>query len=157
MADSDPMGEAQAFEEFWALQADPVFRGEGIAQGDGSRVLVIPGLLANDFYLMTMHTWLNRIGYRPITSDILWNVGCPKRLMGSVAQKLSALLRDDGSPIHLVGHSRGGLLAKAIAHQFPDATCSLTIIGSPLAGMLYAGPEGLHAFASCMETRQYGS
>ena len=102
MADTDPLGEAQAFEEFWALQTDPIFRGEGIPQGDGARVLVIPGLLANDFYLMTMHTWLNRIGYQPITSDILWNVGCPKRLMGSIADKLSGLLSKDDNPIHLV-------------------------------------------------------
>ena len=151
MADTDPLGEAQAFEEFWALQADPIFRGEGLPQGDGARVLVIPGLLANDFYLMTMHTWLNRIGYQPITSDILWNVGCPKRLMGSIADKLSGLLSKDDRPIHLVGHSRGGLLAKAIAHQYPETTRSLTIVGSPLAGMLYAGPEGLNAFASFME------
>jgi hypothetical protein len=45
----------------------------GIPEGDGSGVVLIPGLLAPDFYLKPMHSWLSRIGYEPYFAGIACN------------------------------------------------------------------------------------
>ena len=50
MADVNPLNETRVLEEYWALQADDVLRGEGIPRGDGRAVIVLPGLFGNDFY-----------------------------------------------------------------------------------------------------------
>ena len=34
--------------------------------GDGKLVVIIPGFMGNDFYLMPMLNWLRRIGYTPV-------------------------------------------------------------------------------------------
>ncbi len=53
---------------------------------------------------------------------------------------LAALLQEGGSPLHLVGHSMGGLLAQALATELPELVASLTLIvpvptqGFPLSG-----------------------
>ena len=122
MAINNPTTEALALQEYIELQQDPVFQGAGLPRGDGTRVVVLPGLFANDLYLSAIRVWLSRIGYQPITSDILWNVGCPKRLLSGVTDKVTKLLQDEPSPIAILGHSRGGLLAKALASRFA-ATC----------------------------------
>ncbi len=41
---------------------------------------------------------------------------------------LTALLKEGESPVHLVGHSMGGLLAQAIAAEIPELVQSLTLI-----------------------------
>ena len=86
MADVDPLREARAFEEYLALQRDPVLRGEGVPPGDGRRVLVLPGLFSNDVYLATVRVWLARIGYTPVASGVALNVGCPRRLWERAAK-----------------------------------------------------------------------
>ena len=91
---AEPLSEAQAMQEYMALHADPVLNGQGVPQGDGSSVLVLPGLFGNDLYLATIRTWLTRIGYKPVASNILWNVGCPRRLLENVGENVAKLLAD---------------------------------------------------------------
>ena len=50
--------------------------------GDDSGVVIIPGFLANDIYMMQMYAWLKRIGYRPYYSGIGLNADCPNLLIG---------------------------------------------------------------------------
>jgi non-heme chloroperoxidase len=53
---------------------------------------------------------------------------------------LSALLQEGGSPVHLVGHSMGGLLAQAVASEIPDLIASLTlIVPVPIKGFKLSG------------------
>jgi len=59
--------------ELLLLYAAPVYYGMGIPEGDGSGVVLIPGLLAPDFYLKPMHSWLSRIGYEPYFAGIACN------------------------------------------------------------------------------------
>ena len=111
MSDTSILDEGQAMLEYLALQSDPVLKGEGIPHcsdrsgEDGQRVLVIPGLLGNDLYLVTVRAWLNRIGYRSISSDILLNVGCPKRIADDLTERMELELGHDSDPIAIVGHS----------------------------------------------------
>lgn len=150
MSESNPVNESRSIEEFWRLQTDPVFQGEGVAHGTGEAVLLIPGLFANDLYMQTAHTWLTRIGYRPVASEILWNVGCPKRILQSLVEVVTNRLSQEPT-FSIVGHSRGGLLAKAITNRFGDRVRRLVLVGSPLGGMLAAGRDGMQQYAAFMQ------
>jgi hypothetical protein len=92
--------------EVLLLRAAPAYYGIGVPRGDGSGVLVIPGFLGTDLYLMEMYSWLRRIGYKPYFSGIGLNAECPnllikRRLNDTIDQARS----ETGRPVHLIGHS----------------------------------------------------
>ena len=64
-ADISPWTEALFAAEILILHATPIYYGFGVPRGDGSAVIIIPGFLGTDLYLMELHAWLGRIGYRP--------------------------------------------------------------------------------------------
>ena len=53
----------------------------------------------------------------------------------ALADDLLAIVHDVGAPVHLVGHSFGGIVARAAVIKRPDAFRSLTLLGSGLAGI----------------------
>jgi triacylglycerol lipase len=128
--------EPLALQEFALLMADPVFYGVGVPRGDGRPALVLPGLFANDFYLQPMHSWLGRIGYRPVPSTFWVNAGCPERLTVQAQEALERRLSRTEKPAVLIGHSRGGILAKAIATRLSERVSHLVLLGSPVGAMM---------------------
>jgi pimeloyl-ACP methyl ester carboxylesterase len=131
-ADADLIStEAQALNEFFALQRDPVLRGVGVARGDGRLVLVIPGLFGSDIYLEPLRGWLRRIGYRPVRSSVMMNAGCPQRLRNQIEMALRPSRERHPGPLAIIGHSRGGMLAWAIASHLQEQTSHLVLLGSP--------------------------
>src|SRR5438105_5143450 len=106
------MWDPLAVRELSALLRDPVFRGRGIPRGDGRPVLLIPGFLSGDWALRVLHSWLGRIGYRSHLSGIVLNVRHSEGLLPGLKRKLAELEAEAGSRVSLIGHSRGGLLAK---------------------------------------------
>ena len=117
------------------LHASPVYYGLGIPHGDGSAVIVIPGFLGTDAYLSQFNTWLGRIGYRPYLSGIGVNAECPNIL---IQRRLNACiekaLSETGRKIHVIGHSLGGIIARSVASQRPEAIASVTTLASPFRG-----------------------
>jgi pimeloyl-ACP methyl ester carboxylesterase len=114
-----------------ALVADPVWWGKGVPRGNGERVLLIPGLFAGDWSLLTLGRWLERIGYRPISAGIQMNSDCA----GATVDRLAKRLREQvppGGRIALVGQSRGGLLARALAIRERERVAGLITLGSPM-------------------------
>ena len=59
-----------------ALLRDPIFRGDGVTDGRGRPVLLIPGFMAGDGSLAMMAGWLKRAGYRPSRAGMRSNVDC---------------------------------------------------------------------------------
>lgn len=151
MAQADGLNEWQATREYWALRADPVFRCDGVPLGQGQPVMVLPGLFGNDLYLYTLRDWLSRLGYQPLASNILWNAGCSNRLLAEAERPLTRQLAVQSGPIALIGHSRGGLFAKALASKYADRVSHLILLGSPLGGMLDAGPANMQQYVEAME------
>ncbi len=147
----NPLQEFRVASEYMALHNSPVFQGHGVPHGEGMPILVVPGLFGNDLYLATIRNWLTRIGYEPIASDIHWNVGCPKRLLGTAQAAVERVGLKSGDDIAIVGHSRGGLLAKALTSRLDLNVRSLVVVGSPLGGMLRAGPNGMQTYAERMQ------
>jgi pimeloyl-ACP methyl ester carboxylesterase len=140
--------EARAFAEFADLRRDPVYRGAGVARGDGRLVLVLPGLFGNDAYLNPLRGWLRRIGYRPAMSMIAINAGCPERLSRQVEQAFARRLRGYSGTVAIIGHSRGGMLGKALATRLGERCACFIALGSPVGSVMRAGPDGLAQLAA---------
>ncbi|MGA8873991.1 MAG: alpha/beta fold hydrolase [Candidatus Korobacteraceae bacterium] len=117
------------------LHASPVYYGLGIPRGDGSAVVLVPGFLGTDAYLSQMHSWLGRIGYRPYFSGIGLNAECPNLLIQQrLRDNIDRALFDTEQKIHLIGHSLGGIIARAVASQRPDDVASVITLASPFRG-----------------------
>jgi triacylglycerol lipase len=126
--------------ELAGLLRDPVWRGEGVPHGDGGPVLLICGFLAGDASLATMAGWLRRIGYRPSRAGLRWNVGCAGETVSRLEQRLEALAERAGEPVAIVGQSRGGSCAQALAVRRPELVRSVVTLGSPLRDPLDIHP-----------------
>jgi pimeloyl-ACP methyl ester carboxylesterase len=118
--------------EAMRLLADPVFYGRGVARGDGRAVLLLPGLLAGDYTLAPLATWLRRIGYRPATAGFLLNVDCSERALVQVARRASALHARSGRRVAVIGHSRGGHYARALSVRHPEIVSHAISVGGGL-------------------------
>lgn len=121
--------------ELLLLYAAPIYYGLGVAHGDGSGVILIPGLLAPDFYLKPMHSWLSRIGYEPYFAGITCNAQCPNLLIeGCLNDAIERARAQTGRKVHLIGHSLGGIIARSIAAQRPRDVASVITLGAPFLG-----------------------
>lgn len=121
--------------ELVLLHSSPVYWGFRVPQGDGSAVVLIPGFLKSDGYLSQLYGWLTRIGYRPYFSGISQNAECPNLLIESaVRESVKRAHRESGRKVHIIGHSLGGLIARAIAAQQPESVASVITLASPFRG-----------------------
>src|SRR4051812_16704246 len=118
--------------ELGRLLVDPVYRGQGVPRGDGAPVLTIPGFLAGDGSLQIMREWLGRIGYRAHASGIQLNVDCSNRCLLGLERRLDRIAERAGQPVAIIGHSRGGHFAKALAHQRPELVSRVISMGAGL-------------------------
>ena len=144
-ADISPWTEALFAAEILFLHATPVYYGFGVPRGDGSGVVIIPGFLGTDLYLMELHGWLGRIGYRPYFSGIGINADCPNLLIQRHVNETVVRAREDtGRKIHLIGHSLGGVIARSIAGGRPDDIASVITLASPIRGTV-ANRSVIHA------------
>jgi triacylglycerol lipase len=128
--------ESLAVAEFAHLMSDPVFYGVGVPRGDGRLVLVLPGMFANDWYLEPLRFWLRRIGYRPVPSTVWMMAGCGERLSRLAEEALYRRLRYEKRPVALIGHSGGGILAKALAGRLPEPPSHVVLLGSPVGAFV---------------------
>jgi triacylglycerol lipase len=122
-----------ALRELSALFGDPVFRGRGVPHGDGRPVLLVPGFLSGDWSLRILHDWLKRIGYQAHLSGIQLNVLHSEHMLAGLRHRVAEIRQRDPTRVTLVGHSRGGLLAKVLSHRIPLAVEQVITLGSPLA------------------------
>jgi triacylglycerol lipase len=121
--------------ELLLLHASPVYYGLGVPHGDNSAVVVIPGFLGTDLYMTHLHSWLERIGYRPYLSGIGLNAECPNLLIRyRLAATIKKAIEETGRKIHLIGHSLGGIIARSLATQRPKDIASVITLAAPIRG-----------------------
>ena len=118
--------------ELARLLADPVWRGTGLPRGDGAPVLLIPGFLAGDQSLSVMAAWLRKLGHRPKRAGISFNVACSDVAVDRLSKVLLHASLSTGRKVSIIGHSRGGHFARALAVRHPQQVAQVISMGSGL-------------------------
>ena len=117
--------------DWLSLRLSPVYYGVGVPRGDGAPVVLVPGFLGSDNYLVEMYNWLRRIGYRPYYSRIGRNAECPDVLTERFFTTMDQAYEETGRKLHLIGHSLGGLIARSAAAQRPEQVAQVICLAAP--------------------------
>ncbi|HEV7162752.1 MAG TPA: hypothetical protein VGN25_05820 [Solirubrobacteraceae bacterium] len=115
---------------------------------DGPPVMLVPGFMAGDASLAMMRHWLRRRGHRVGSSGMLVNVDCAERIVTRLESQLERLAARGEGSVFLIGQSRGGALARALAVRRPELVCGLVMLGSPVR-------DGLAVSAPVLRTVQW--
>jgi len=94
--------------------------------------MLVPGFLAGDPSLSRMARWLRSGGWQTTRSGIRMNVDCMEPALQTIEARLEYAVRKTGRPGLVVGQSRGGTLARALAVRRPDLVDTLVTLGSPV-------------------------
>ena len=122
------------------LRRSPVYRGHGVPAGDGRAVMLIPGFLAGDGSLATMTHWLRQNGYHTRRAGIRANVACSEEACARLESRLEGFAEHVGGKVSIVGQSRGGVFARALAVKRPDLVAGIVTLGSPTVSQLKIHP-----------------
>jgi triacylglycerol lipase len=106
--------------EWLALRMSAVYHGDGVPEGDGGAVVVVPGFMCSDTVTAELRNWLRRIGYKPYMSGIGLNVDCPTATSKRLERTVERAYKDTGRPVRIVGHSLGGMIGRRVALERPD-------------------------------------
>lgn len=109
--------------------------------GRGPTIVLVPGSCSTGaaWRPITAH-WNGQ--FRCVTTSLLGYGATAERRTASTAdmslevEVIEAVIRRAGGPVHLVGHSFGGLVGLAVALQRPDLLRSLTILEAPAPEIL---------------------
>jgi pimeloyl-ACP methyl ester carboxylesterase len=130
-----PLAETRWMLEAARLLVDPVAYGRGVPRGDGRPVLVLPGFGASDNSMVLLRRWLRTVGYRPHTAGFVLNVDCSDRAVDRTERVLEAINAATGRRVAIIGHSRGGHLARATAARRPELISHAISMGADLQGL----------------------
>jgi pimeloyl-ACP methyl ester carboxylesterase len=89
--------------------------------------------------------WLRRLGYRPRFCGFVANDGCSDRTVDRVERRIEVLWGAYSQRVALIGHSRGGHFARALAARRPDRVSHAISMGADLQGMFGASAPTLFA------------
>ena len=128
--------ELRAVAEFSELLHSRVFRAPTPAPEPGLPVLLITGVYANDATMRPLAVWLRRMGYAPKRAGLRFNADCSETEMGRLTVRLERAVERAGRPAAIVGWSRGGLFARALAVRRPELVAGIVTLGSPLLNPL---------------------
>ena len=105
-------------------------------RGDGRPVVILPGLVNTDWANFAMRRYLRRLGYDARGWGLGPNLGA--RSVGREGERLDRLVHgvfdETGQKVTLVGISLGGMMARLMAHRWPDRVREVITISSPFAG-----------------------
>ncbi len=124
------------------LLSDARLRAPGRRE-DAGPVMLIPGFMAGDNSLRVMRHWLRRRGHSVATSGMRVNVGCAEEIVQRLEAQLEGFAAERGARVVLIGQSRGGALARALAVRRPELVCGLVMLGSPVCDGLAVSPPVL--------------
>lgn len=103
-------------------------------RGDGHPVLTLPLLLGNDLAMQPLRLFLAARGYRACPWGLGVNLGPRGDLMTRCLARLEALRREHGQRVSLIGWSLGGLYARELAKEAPQAVRCVITLGTPFTG-----------------------
>jgi pimeloyl-ACP methyl ester carboxylesterase len=113
----------------WSLLLDKVVPVRSSAEG--RPVLVLPGFYATDGMTARLRSHLRAHGYRVHGWGLGRNVGLTDAILDGILARVDELHDRYGEPLSVIGWSFGGLLARWLAHERPDAVRQVLCLGSP--------------------------
>jgi pimeloyl-ACP methyl ester carboxylesterase len=99
--------------------------------GDGRPVLVLPGFRADDRLTGRLRTHLKRHDFRVHGWGLGPNLGLTDTLVDGLIGRFEELHKQYDAPVSIVGWSFGGVLARWLAHTYPDDVRQIVCLGSP--------------------------
>ena len=128
--------------------------------GAGPTVVLVPGSCSTGAaWKPVMTSWEGQ--FRCITTSLLGYGRTAERRTANdpsifhETEALETVIDRAGGPVHLVGHSFGGLVALAVALRNRASLASLTIVEAPAFDLLRASGEDRHYGAFREMTRSY--
>jgi pimeloyl-ACP methyl ester carboxylesterase len=126
------LGELWSGAEFLEALARPAEN--GLPRGDGSGVLLIPGFWGEDTSLSILRHDLMRLGYDVRTWGLGLNNRCGNETVELLLERARRFRARHGRPLAVIGHSRGGLMAREVARRAPEVADLVIALGTPIAG-----------------------
>lgn len=124
--------ELHVVREWLNLKTSTVYQGTQLKHGQQQPIVIVPGFLSTNSYLAELYEWLKRINYKPYYSRIRWNINCPNYSLQMLLNTIQTVYQENNQPIHLIGHSLGGAIARAAAIQKPELIKQVITLGSPI-------------------------
>lgn len=103
-------------------------------RGDGDAVMVLPGFGASDASTKPLRGYLSWLGYTTDGWNLGRNRGDVMNFVSAVRQQVERQCEARGAPVHLVGWSLGGVIAREVAREIPTHVHQVITMGSPLVG-----------------------
>jgi pimeloyl-ACP methyl ester carboxylesterase len=104
-----------------------------LPKGDGHAVLIIPGMLGTDKSTRPLRAVLRRLGYRAHGWGLGRNIGPTTDSVDGMARRLFQLERRYGRSVSVIGWSLGGIFARRLGRERPQAVRQVITIASPFA------------------------
>lgn len=102
-----------------------------VGAGDQHPVLLLPGFGADDNSTRPLRTVLRGQGYWAHSWHLGRNIGPTASIVDGMRQRLEELHDRHGRTVTLIGQSLGGIYARALARQEPEAVRQVITLGSP--------------------------
>lgn len=112
------------------IAARPLLR-RTAPRGDGHPVLVLPGLMADDYSTRPLRRYLRGLGYHVHGWKLGRNVGPTRKAVEGMGARLDDLKARHGRKLSIIGWSLGGIYAREIALRRPDDVRMVITLGSP--------------------------
>jgi len=103
-------------------------------RGANQCVLLLPGFNASDTSLWLLRKFLRYLGWRARGWGLGTNDGDAAALLPRVTEVVDRAAQRTGAPVHLVGWSMGGFLAREVARDRPDLVAQVVTMGTPVVG-----------------------
>jgi pimeloyl-ACP methyl ester carboxylesterase len=142
-----PLAEMRWQAELTRLCVDPMFLRGGEPRGDGRPVVLVPGFAAGDWTLQHLAFWLRRSGHDPVRCNFIVNAGCGEKALARVERRVIECSERSGRRVAVLGHSRGGYLARAVGARRPDHVSHVVTLGAGLSRQFEVSAPALAAVA----------
>lgn len=106
--------------------------------GGGAPVMTLPGLCANDDSMKQFRFNLNAAGFSAKRWKLGRNFGPTTDMVERIDARVKQIADQCGEPVHLVGWSLGGIMAREYARRLPENVASVTTLGAPFSYSLKA-------------------
>ena len=123
----------------WFVAGLPLFQP---APPDAEQVVILHGLGRSESAMLILENTLAGAGYEVHNLGYPSKDETPEELVARISSAIDACCADNGRPLHLVGHSLGGLLIRAyLAKRKPPNLGRVVLMGTPNKGSELADVE----------------